>query len=498
MAPGPRPHQAPRHRSALRQRHRIGRLFAAVALNPFLIGVGIDEDTAIVLDASQPRPVIGHGTVTIIDGGKILYTDIHETAASRSRRAARPLRCTCSRTVHGFDIDARVPAGPKAPTHRCRGPAPPPARPSASHRARFVPPSPRPRRHRSRRPTEESDVKLLETRVYRGPSLYGYRPVIRLTVDLEELEQYPSTRSRLRRQAPRRPALARRARLLVRRAGGFVKRLSDGHVVRSHHRARGHRAAVPRGHARHLRQDARRRARGRLPRHLQLRRRAVGKPRRARSPSTTCAASCPTGFADRLEPAPTTSAKIEGLARLAERVALGPSTRSLVEEAKRRGIPTLRLNEHSLVQLGWGVHQKRIQATVTSQTSHIAVEIAQDKQLTASLLERAGLPVPRQDARGHRGRGRRDRGALRLPGRGQADGSLARPRRALNLTDEAQVREAFDKAYDLSSYVLVETFQEGFDHRILVVNGESSPWPSACPGTSSATASRPSASSSTS
>ena len=49
------------------------------------------------------------------------------------------------------------------------------------------------------------------------------------------------------------------------------------------------------------------------------------------------------------------------------------------------------------MQLGWGMHQQRIQATVTSHTRHIAVEIAQDKQLTNSLLERAGLPVPRHE-----------------------------------------------------------------------------------------------------
>src|SRR6185369_1882493 len=61
------------------QRHRIGRLFAAVALNPFLIGVGIDEDTAIAVEANHTISVFGRGTVTIVDGAKILHTDIHET-----------------------------------------------------------------------------------------------------------------------------------------------------------------------------------------------------------------------------------------------------------------------------------------------------------------------------------------------------------------------------------------------------------------------------------
>ena len=74
---------------------------------------------------------------------------------------------------------------------------------------------------------------------------------------------------------------------------------------------------------------------------------------------------------------------------------LGPSTRSIVEEAARRGIPFLRLNRYNLVQLGYGAYQKRIQATITSQTSHIGVEIAGNKDLCKQLLDGAGIPVPR-------------------------------------------------------------------------------------------------------
>ena len=51
-----------------------------------------------------------------------------------------------------------------------------------------------------------------------------------------------------------------------------------------------------------------------------------------------------------------------------ERTAFGPSTQAIVEEAVSRDIPYLRLNTASLVQLGQGVHQKRIRATMTSQT----------------------------------------------------------------------------------------------------------------------------------
>jgi cyanophycin synthetase len=74
---------------------------------------------------------------------------------------------------------------------------------------------------------------------------------------------------------------------------------------------------------------------------------------------------------------------------------LGPSTGSIVEEAAARGIPWVRLNRHSLVQLGYGVNQKRIQATVASTTGSIAVEIACDKEDTKNLLEAQSIPVPR-------------------------------------------------------------------------------------------------------
>src|SRR5207342_2702886 len=70
-------------------------------------------------------------------------------------------------------------------------------------------------------------------------------------------------------------------------------------------------------------------------------------------------------------------------------------TGSIVEEAKSRGIPWVRLNKHSLVQLGYGINQRRIQATVASTTSSIAVEIACDKEDTKNLLEGASIPVPK-------------------------------------------------------------------------------------------------------
>src|SRR4029078_1993674 len=74
--------------------------------------------------------------------------------------------------------------------------------------------------------------------------------------------------------------------------------------------------------------------------------------------------------------------EFEQLVLLAERAAFGPSTQALLDEASLRDIPWIRLNEQSLVQLGHGVHQKRIRATMTSNTSALGVDIASDKKLT--------------------------------------------------------------------------------------------------------------------
>jgi cyanophycin synthetase len=75
-------------------------------------------------------------------------------------------------------------------------------------------------------------------------------------------------------------------------------------------------------------------------------------------------------------------AAIQEMREIREDYRLGPSTGSIIEEAEARGIPWIRLNKYSLCQLGYGANQKRIQATVTSTTSNIAVEIACDKEET--------------------------------------------------------------------------------------------------------------------
>lgn len=163
-------------------------------------------------------------------------------------------------------------------------------------------------------------------------------------------------------------------------------------------------------------------------------------------------------------------ADIQTLREIREDERLGPSTGSIVEEAQNRNIPWIRLNRHSLVQLGYGVNQKRIQATVASTTSNIAVEIACDKEETKNILDAAGIPVPKgyivydeedlEDAISRIGypivlkpvNGNHGRGAT------------------INIGNWEEAKSALQAAKRISRAVICERFITGFDFRLLVIN----------------------------
>jgi len=94
------------------------------------------------------------------------------------------------------------------------------------------------------------------------------------------------------------------------------------------------------------------------------------------------------------EEAPDLARRLDDARRLLDATGLGPSTAAIAAAAHRRGIPVTRLNDDSLVQLGYGEQRRLIQATTSSTTSSVSVEIAGDKQLTRDLLERAFIPTP--------------------------------------------------------------------------------------------------------
>ena len=161
---------------------------------------------------------------------------------------------------------------------------------------------------------------------------------------------------------------------------------------------------------------------------------------------------------------------IQRLREIRENTRLGPSTGSIVEEAEKRGIPYIRLNKHSLIQLGYGIHQKRIRATIAGTTSSIGVDIAGDKEETKNLLSAAQIPVPKgrliymdetaQDALEVVGfpfvlkplNGNHGKGAT------------------TNITTLEQAEKALEVARKYGRHVICEQFITGFDFRLLVIN----------------------------
>jgi cyanophycin synthetase len=165
------------------------------------------------------------------------------------------------------------------------------------------------------------------------------------------------------------------------------------------------------------------------------------------------------------------SAGIEALRKVADEHRLGPSTQAIVEAARRRGIPVVRLTpRRSLVQLGYGVHQKRIQASETSLTSSIAVEVCQEKPLTNRMLSTVGVPIPPGRLVPDAGEAWQAACDIGLPVVVKpADGNQGRGV-SVRLRAEQEVRDAFHLARRHGE-VLVERCLDGDDYRLLVVNG---------------------------
>lgn len=167
--------------------------------------------------------------------------------------------------------------------------------------------------------------------------------------------------------------------------------------------------------------------------------------------------------------------ELERVIKIAERLAYGPSTGAIVQEANRRGIPVLRLDpQRSLVQLGHGMYQRRIWATVTSDTPNIAVDVAGNKELTNRLLHEVGIPVPRAQVvttleEAIRAARRIGYPVVLKPGDGNHGRGVF-----INLADDAEVTEFYSHAMreSRSGTVIVESFITGKDYRILVVNNE--------------------------
>jgi len=320
-------------------------------------------------------------------------------------------------------------------------------------------------------------MRILDRSVYVGPSLYARFPVILLTLDLGALEAWPTARLGERfigALAEALPGLAEHG-CSYREPGGFLRRMREGegtwlghvleHVAIELQNIAGE--AVTFGKTRgtgtpgvytvvyeYVQRDE-----GIAAGELGLRLLCSLLPAELRPEG-----SVPEGWSF-------PEARDQYI-RFAQRRALGPSTVALVRAAERRGIPWLRLNDQSLVQLGHGKYQQRIQATVTGRTPHISVELASDKEETNKILAGLGLPVPQQElvqseTQAVRAARRIGFPVVTKPYNGNHGRGIS-----IRLTSEEEVAHGYNVAREHSRSVVIESFVEGDDHRLLVVNGE--------------------------
>ena len=323
------------------------------------------------------------------------------------------------------------------------------------------------RRRATARSGPAPTLRIAEARVYRGPNYWSYEPAIKLLVDLGVLEDYPTNTipGFVDGLLEAMPAIAQHS-CGTGKAGGFEGRLREGTWV-------GH---VAEHIALQLQRDAGTEVgRGKT--------RSTGEPGRyhvvygyAEESVGLAAGRLAVRLVNHLVKAEAGfdfHEEFEKLVLLAERAAFGPSTQAILDEAALRDIPWIRLNEQSLVQLGHGVHQRRIRATMTSQTTSLGVDIASDKKLTNSLLAGTGVPVPRSQVVRSEDEAAAAAAAIGLPvAIKPLDGNHGRGV-MLNLDDEEAVRSAYGDARRESRNggVVVESFISGSDYRCLVIGG---------------------------
>ncbi len=308
-------------------------------------------------------------------------------------------------------------------------------------------------------------IRLLETLVLNGPNYWSYRPCVWMRIDLGEFREKPSNQldGFPRQLAEMLPGL-REHHCSEGAPGGFLKRLDEGtwlghvaeHVALEIQQEVG--IPVSFGRTRETKQP------GIYNMVYEMEEERVGV--RAGKLALDVVEKCAGIDVDLDLPA-----SIDRLKRTRERWALGPSTRSIVAAASTRGIPSFRLNERSLVMLGTGIHQKRIQATIASTTAQLGVEIAGDKSLTKKLLGDNGVPVPRgsvvadeEDAVNVA----RDLGwpvVVKPLDASHGRGVLT------NIRSEEELRLAYRDARKFRDDVIVERFLEGHDFRFLVIAG---------------------------
>ncbi len=312
--------------------------------------------------------------------------------------------------------------------------------------------------------TDLKKIEILRVTHLRGPSIWTYRPVIEAWVDIGTLEDYPSSTlpglaDRLKAWLPH--MVEHRCSEGVR--GGFFQRLEEGtyaaHILEHVTLELQNLAGMKTGFGK-ARSTSRR---GVYKVAFRTRQEQVGRAALETGRQLLEAAINDTPF-DR-------DAAVANLREMVDDLCLGPSTAHIVDAATERKIPSIRLTEGNLVQLGYGINQRRIWTAETDQTSAIAEEIASDKDLTKALLKSCGVPVPEGDLVKSAEQAWEAAQEIGVPVVLKPyDGNHGRGV-SLNLCTQGEVEAAYALAYRKGngSAVIVEKFIPGNEHRMLVV-----------------------------
>jgi cyanophycin synthetase len=312
---------------------------------------------------------------------------------------------------------------------------------------------------------ETHGVTVRNVRVLRGPNLFAYKPVLQITLDIGPYEERPSNSfpGFVERITGWLPGLSKHE-CSVGRPGGFIERLKRGtylahiseHICLELQNLLGFKVGF--GRARGTGEP------GVYNVVIAYKEEVPAKEAYEVALRMTLAAMHNEPF--------DVEGEIERLQDIADEYRYGPSTASIVEAARARRIPVVRLTPTAnLVQLGYGKYQKRIQASETSNTSSIAVEMCQEKPLTNRMLRTVGVPVPEGRTVSTTEEAWQAAQEIGLPVVLKPEAGNQGKGVSVNLTTKTEVRAAFEIARSFGGEVLVEQYIEGQDYRLLVING---------------------------
>jgi len=314
----------------------------------------------------------------------------------------------------------------------------------------------------------DKSIEILSVKHLRGPNMWTYYPVIEVWLDIGDLEDYPSNLipgfyDRLLKALPS----LQEHRCSYGEPGGFLKRVEEGtwpaHILEHLTLELQNLAGIPGGFGKA--RDGDRRGVYKVMVSANNEEVTLTALKHARDLYLALAQ-------DTQDPVELVKDIVEKLRDLGDDLLLGPSTACIVNAAEERGIPSIRLSEGNLVQLGYGAKQRRIWTAETDNTSAISETISRDKDLTKSLLASAGVPIPEgrtvtspEDAWD----AAQDIGlpVVVKP----IDGNHGRGV-FINLYTQQEIEAAYAVAIEEGSEVLVERHIVGDEHRVLVVGNK--------------------------